>query len=316
MSMFARNRTRRLPWLMAFMSLSIALMIVAVPAHAQPTTPSSQNPNAIVSNDGFVPSVGIVATALAKPYDLPWSGTGLSKDNVPIAEAVPNALLHPAGSGLAPSSVIGADGRLRIYATSTYPYSAIAQIVSSIGICTGWLIGSDTLVTAGHCVYLSSWATNVRVYPGRNGNVLPFGSCGARRLYSVAAWVSQKNPAYDYGAIKLNCTIGNTTGWFGYRYQEGSMTGQASYIAGYPADKAVGTMWRHNDIVRATYPRRLFYANDTYGGQSGAPVWNPGGNCAPCGIAIHAYGSGGSAYNSGTRITLDVFNNLKAWKNS
>jgi glutamyl endopeptidase len=33
-----------------------------------------------------------------------------------------------------------------------------------------------------------------------------------------------------------------------------------------------------------------FYAMDTFGGQSGSPVWRDKAGCGPCGMAIHAYG--------------------------
>ena len=51
---------------------------------------------------------------------------------------------------------------------------------------------------------------------------------------------------------------------------------------------------------------------DTFGGQSGSPVYNNFGGCGNCGIAIHAYGDDGSGRNHGTRINTDVFNFLAA----
>jgi glutamyl endopeptidase len=219
--------------------------------------------------------------------------------------------------GASIESVIGVDNRYQITGTTAYPYRAIAHITSSIGGCTGWLINANTVVTAGHCIHGSSgWATNVRVYPGRSGSSTPYGSCTALRLHSVTGWTSSRNRDYDYGAIKLNCSVGNTTGWFGYRWQSASLNGQPTYIAGYPGDKAYGTMWRHNDQVRITYTRSLRYANDTAGGQSGSPVWNAEASCNPCSVAIHAYGVDSTSYNGGTRITQEVFNNLTNWKNS
>lgn len=219
------------------------------------------------------------------------------------------------------SSVIGTDNRYQITNTTSYPYTAIVQISFTQGGstygCTGWMINANTVATAGHCVFDNgAWSTNVVVYPGRNGSSTPYGSCGYTRLYSVTGWTSSRNPEYDYGAIKLNCSIGDSTGWFGYRWQSASLTGEPTYLAGYPCDKPYPTMWRHDDQVRVTETRRLYYANDTYGCQSGAPVWNNGGSCSTCGIAIHAYGVGSNGYNGGTRITQEVFNNLTSWKNA
>ena len=77
---------------------------------------------------------------------------------------------------------------------------------------------------------------------------------------------------YDYAAMKLDCTVGNQTGWFGWWWQTTSLDGQVSKIIGYPGDKA-GQQWKSKDYVRYTDARRLFYGNDTAGGNSGSPVF-------------------------------------------
>ena len=301
-----------------------AFTVTAIPTQAQPTQapnkPDRNNPHAIVSSDGFVAATNEAGARRGKgeSYVLPEAGSGatISGGDASSNEAAVAPATAP-GQEAGIESIIGTDNRYQITGTTTYPYSAIVHITSSIGGCTGWLIGSNTVATAGHCVYGSSgWATNVRVYPGRNGSSTPYGSCGYTRLNTVSGWVNSRSPEYDYGAIKLNCTVGNSTGWFGFRWQSASLTGQASYISGYPGDKPYGTQWRSNDSIRITETRRLFYANDTYGGHSGSPVWNGGASCSPCGIAIHAYGVGSNGYNGGTRITEAVFNNLLNWKNS
>ena len=221
-----------------------------------------------------------------------------------------------------PDSVIGNDNRTRITSTTSTPYRRIVHITFKRGSgsyqCTGWLINANTVATAGHCVYSGGqWVTNVRVYPGRNGSSSPYGSCGYTRLHTVSGWTQSSSPNYDYGAIKLNCTVGNQTGSFGYRVaSSSSLSGQTTKIAGYPGDKASGTMWYHADQVRSYSTYRIYYSNDTYGGQSGSPVYNSAGNCSNCAIGIHTNGTGGSSYNSGTRITQTVFNNLTTWKNN
>jgi glutamyl endopeptidase len=311
--------------LTAFSMLLGALTVSVAPSQAHPAAvpdkPASKNPHMVVSSDGVIPAASDVGAQRGKDESFVAAATGTNEVVVgpastatdsPVAPAVaPNA---EAEAGI--ETVIGTDSRYRITSTTTYPYSAIAHITSSIGGCSGWLIGNNTVVTAGHCIHNGSWASNVRVYPGRNGSSTPYGSCGATRLYSVTGWTSSRSPEYDYGAIKLNCTIGNSTGWFGFRWQSTSLTGQPTYLSGYPGDKPYGTQWRSNDSVRITQTRRIFYANDTYGGHSGSPVWNGNANCSPCGIAIHAYGVGSTGYNGGTRITESVFNNLLSWKNS
>jgi len=308
------------------LKLTVLLLVLATlfanvrSTYADPRDPGGAKPHTPVSSDGFVPeaSKDRGPKGPGETESLPAEGTG-EQERGDATTATEERVLPAVAPGqeATPESVIGTDGRYRITSTTSYPYRAIAHITSSIGGCTGWLINANTVVTAGHCVYGSSgWASNVRVYPGRDGSSTPYGSCGALRLHSVTGWTVNRDRNYDYGAIKLNCSVGNTTGWFGYRWQSSSLTGQASYIAGYPGDKTYGTMWRHDDQVRITQTYRLYYANDTAGGQSGSPVWNGTSTCSPCGVGIHAYGVDGTGYNGGTRITESVFNNLTTWKNS
>ena len=303
--------------LVALLALIAAVLASVAPTSAKPSKPAA-DPQAMVSNDGYLPASSMAGSISSADgaYSLPTEGTGqqVSGSQRPVNDA--HIAPAPQGDQVGIESIIGTDSRYQITNTTVYPYRAIAKITSSIGGCTGWLINANTVVTAGHCLYNGSWATNVVVYPGRNGTSSPYGSCGYTRLYSVSGWTSSRSPEYDYGAIKLNCSIGNTTGWFGYRWQSASLTGQPSYISGYPGDKPSGTQWRSDDSVRITETRRLFYANDTYGGHSGSPVWNNGASCSTCGIAIHAYGVGSNGYNGGTRITEAVYNNLTTWKNS
>ena len=322
--MLSRSLTH-LPTVRKLTALSLllgAFTVTAIPTQAQstqaPNKPDRANPHAIVSSDGSLPAASDAGVYRGKgeSYVLPEAGSGATVKGGTANDA-PVAPATAPGQEVGIESIIGTDNRYQITGTTTYPYSAIVHVTSSIGGCTGWLIGPDTVATAGHCVYGSSgWATNVTVYPGRSGSSLPYGSCSYRTLYTVNGWVSSRSPEYDYGAIKLNCTVGYSTGWFGFRWQSASLTGQPSYISGYPGDKPYGTQWRSNDYVRITETRRLFYANDTYGGHSGSPVWNDEASCSPCGIAIHAYGVGSNGYNGGTRITEAVFNNLLSWKNS
>lgn len=226
-------------------------------------------------------------------------------------------------------SVIGPDGRTRVTATTTFPWRAVAHLVvywrnGTTGGCTGWFIGPRTVATAGHCVYNSSkggWASSVRAYPGRNGSSTPYGYGTSHRLFSVTGWTSSGNHEYDYGAIQLKTTLGNTVGWFGFRWQSSNTFSGAYRLTGYPGDKTYGTMWtmQENPGIRAVTTRKLWYSIDTYGGQSGSPVYhNYSSTCSTCSVAIHAYGVGMSPYtqyNSGTRITQQVFNNLVAWRN-
>jgi glutamyl endopeptidase len=211
-----------------------------------------------------------------------------------------------------------------------------------VTLCTGFLIGPDTVATAGHCLHRGSGGgsgffvrTSYEIRPGRNGASIPYACPGgalvrAQRLWTNAGWANAGEESRDYGALHTTCPIGDTTGWFGYSNTEDLSVNELPVDArGYPADKPPGTQWTARNcatgppaptfvqcVVSGSTARQLFYANDTSGGQSGAPVYRPGNNpssggCAgTCVIAIHAYGLHGGfphdGRNHGTRIERQV----------
>lgn len=225
-------------------------------------------------------------------------------------------------------TVIGTDARYRLYPQeSGYPERAIGLLTFNQGggsfICTGWLINATTVATAGHCVHTGgpggSWSTNVRFYPARNGASSPYGSCTAKRLNSVTGWTNSGLEMYDYGTVKLNCSIGNSTGWFGFFWQTATLNGLPVQVSGYPGDKPSGTQWSTSGDIEVSETAKVRYKNDTAGGQSGGPVFQTdrvGAYCTgACVNTIHAYGSSGGR-NSGTRINQGVYNNLINWRNT
>lgn len=237
----------------------------------------------------------------------------------------------PANSNI--ESVIDYDSRTRIYSGAELASRATALITfdtpSGSYYCTGWFYGPDVVATAGHCVHTGgsggAWSTNVQVYPAYDAGAAPYGSSTAATLYSVTGWTVSGSSQYDYGVIKLNSALGNSTGWFGTFWQTASLNKYPSILIGYPGDKSpYQSQWMSSDNVKASSARNVFYQNDTYGGQSGSAVWQDRPNSAkacyggPCAYAIHAYGYGGSGAaatnNSGTRINKFVFNNLYNWR--
>jgi glutamyl endopeptidase len=285
------------------------------------------NPHKPVSSDGLI--VQPVAAEQAVTGENGYRGTG-RPSGVPLAESAARfaslvALPDPGDNGM--ESIIGVDSRVLVNPTTTYPARAVVLITFTGGRCTGWLYGPDIVATAGHCVHSGgaggTWKQNVRVYPGRNGTLSPYGSCTSKRLHSVSGWTTSGSEVFDYGAIKLNCTIGNTTGWLGHWWQTASLTGLPTFINGYPSDKPL-TQWRSSGFVNFTSTRQIFYQNDTVGGMSGSPVYqfrtSGSSFCTGyCVMAIHAYGLHATAphstHNHATRIVKAVSDNLLAWRN-
>ncbi|MFL6690217.1 MAG: trypsin-like serine peptidase [Alphaproteobacteria bacterium] len=185
-------------------------------------------------------------------------------------------------SGAGTDTVIGADRRVRMKTTTVFPRSATTYITfdqhGQSRTCSGWMISKDTVATAGHCLNSgpaggSVWSTNVKVYPGRNGSSSPYGSCDAKTLWSNDGWTKNGDEKFDYGAIKLNCTIGNTTGWYGMYWTSATLKGTASSTLGYPTDKLTATQWLAKNCAGASgfqqchivvsQEQQLFYYNDT-----------------------------------------------------
>jgi glutamyl endopeptidase len=219
-------------------------------------------------------------------------------------------------------TVIGPDDRVQVHATDQYPWRAIAslEITDQYGggwIGTAWLIGPRLLLTAGHCVYMhdqGGWARSIEVIPGRNGDHKPFGSCVATDYRSVTGWTTDGDSRFDYGVILLpaDCRYGDQVGWFGTQVRsDGELASAGANLSGYPGDKPPGTQWFHHNTISGVAERVLTYQIDTYGGQSGAPVWVDVPGQGAFGIAVHTNGS--LAGNSGVRITGDLVANLNTW---
>ena len=264
----------------------------------------------------FAGAARVTTEALAAEGVNVSGGTKMSAAEFEAAAALPDG----AGRGGAPTPevIIGVDRRERVY-TTNFPSRARVLITFSAGRCSGTLIGANTVITAGHCLHsggsTGAWypTASYLVYAGANGTSNPYGSCTATSLHSVSGWTSSGNEEFDYGAIKLNCTVGNTVGFYGWTSTVS--LNLPAIIGGYPGDKPL-TQWIHADKVRAITTNQIFYANDTTPGSSGSSVWYD--NNGAIMIGVHAYGTHGtsphSVYNHGKRITTATSSNFTFWK--
>lgn len=219
--------------------------------------------------------------------------------------------------------VIGRDDRVRLKddLISRAPWRQICalRIKSTTGklyVGTGWFVGSGLLVTAGHCVYLhkeGGWPTSIDVLPQLHGtqSLLPM---RATRFGSVTGWVEEQARDFDYGVIFLDdATVGDKLGNFEVQvWGDNELKDLNAKISGYPADRdRAQYQYFHERPIQKTTPSTIFYDIDTYGGQSGSPVWCDTEEDGIVAIGIHTTGS--VAGNSATRITAPVMENLLHW---
>ncbi len=181
---------------------------------------------------------------------------------------------------------------------------------------TGWFIGPKTVMTAGHCVYLhddGGWPKSITVIPALNGNVEPYGESIATRFRATEGWTTKQDTNFDYGAILLDQPIGRDAGWFSFAaLDDNDLETNDANIAGYPYDRDHATrQYFHARRISSLSPQKLFYAIDTFGGQSGSPIWFNLESGQRIAVGVHTTGS--STSNSGTRITRDIYTNMKNW---
>lgn len=219
-------------------------------------------------------------------------------------------------------AVSATDDGVLITDTRAYPWRCVCALNitaadGSVWIGTGWLAGSRTVITAGHCVYMHShggWVRQIQVIPGGNQDQQPYGASIATRFRSVKGWARKQKRSHNYGAIILpgEDAPGVLVGFFGFiSLRDLELKGCKVNLAGYPGDKPEGTQWYHVRVIDEVTPRTLVYSFDMAGGQSGTPVWRLKRGERHV-VGIHT--TGDSAGNSAVRISEPVFNNISLWK--
>lgn len=227
-----------------------------------------------------------------------------------------------------PESVFGVDNRTQITNTTDYPWSSIARIEvefsnGSGAIGSGAMISPYHILTAGHVVHNASaggWATDIDVFLAQDGSEQFYGEADWTYIRSYTGWTNSQSQDHDWALITLDRNIGNFTGWLGYEWRsnDADYNGLILNTAGYPGDLSFNAqdMYFASGPVAFADTHQLYYNGtmDTFGGQSGSPVWRYNSSTGDRHInAVHAYGNGGNGYNEGTRITQTKFNSLQNW---
>lgn len=243
--------------------------------------------------------------------------------------------------------VVYLDDREQVLETNEYPWCLITFLEIDFplgtGIGTGWLVGGNKILTAGHCLYShehGGWARSIKVTPGNDvdnpeestSDEAPYGSYEAVALQSTPEWISNAKVELDVGMIHIDHPIGDDLGHFGISVYDESdeLNGAKIRIAGYPMthhplnaqtgslseQKVAGQMWTHSDKIIDIKDGRIFYKLDTTGGQSGSPVVLLGLDALGLvAIGIHNYGFNDyqKQENKATLINEEIWGFIKEW---
>lgn len=215
--------------------------------------------------------------------------------------------------------IIGADDRVRVTNVNKKPYKWLCSLVIRAAngkgyVGSGFLVGRRTIITAGHCVYMSKqggWAASITVYVARNGGSWAHTFNVPRTgLRSTSGWVNQGRPESDYGAIILSQNLPANYECFDVTVRDTNyLRNRLVNVVGYPGDKPPGQMWGHGRQLKQVAAETLRYDIDTYGGQSGTAVFE--GDDPYTVVGIHNYGD--LSGNSATRITDAVKTRIDGW---
>ncbi|MBK6663874.1 MAG: trypsin-like serine protease [Thermoflexaceae bacterium] len=276
--------------------------------------------------------LGLAALTLA-PGDAAGAPPGAAQDE-PHGRVFRGDGVHPAfdreaerariEGGASAQSVIGSDERVQLTNTHEYPLRAIAflglydKAGEFVGHCTGTFISPNALLTAAHCLWSAEtgWTWDIRVVPGRNGDVEPYDYEWAKDFWVPDGWIdSEEGEDWDWGVIQMSSNaLGNTVGWFSIGVLRGDTLRQPDFapaIIGYAGDKPFGTLWGHyTNAFTSVGDSTLTYTVDTSGGESGSAVFSLNSNKYYYGYIVGIHVRGGTNANEGSRIDMFLLNDL------
>jgi V8-like Glu-specific endopeptidase len=139
--------------------------------------------------------------------------------------------------------------------------------------CSGFFVGKDLIVTAGHCVSAANVADTWFVFGFRmkDATTPPKARLEAYRGKEVVGRTVDPNGA-DYALVRLTRKVANHKA---AKIREAGKikNNQQLHVIGHPS--GLPTKYAGGATVRDNNPGKFFVANlDTYGGNSGSPVFN------------------------------------------
>ncbi|MDP1989843.1 MAG: CFI-box-CTERM domain-containing protein [Syntrophales bacterium] len=230
--------------------------------------------------------------------------------------------------------VVGADDRIRVIDTETYPWNTVGFIGNTYPSGnsyrgSGAIVSPYMVLTAGHMVYNwdteGGYASEIVFFPGQTQTVeggtriRPYGqfTTASRETNSNYIDALKTNPSdqfrYDYATVFFNtsfASVGITT-YMPVVFSISPPIGDIINLAGYPGSVKGETnsqaMWQSSGDVTSVTDRILYYNADTTGGNSGGPVWQLTSGLRRI-IAVHVVSTPG-----GCRLVSQNQGVIEAW---
>ena len=189
-----------------------------------------------------------------------------------------------------PEAIIGSNDLVSIENTLQYPYSTSVYVESVFhGVEDGKnktyrgsanFIKDNILITAAHNIYKHEFgkdAEELYVTPAATPNKAPFGTVKVKKYYYLKNYVSDnpgRHSKNDLALLVLEEPIGTKTGTLGLSSLSTNLSGLNVTVTGYSAlSEAVQMYTDTRNVIRDTGDF-LYYNVDTYGGASGAAVYD------------------------------------------
>ncbi|KAG5181488.1 trypsin-like cysteine/serine peptidase domain-containing protein [Tribonema minus] len=250
--------------------------------------------------------------------------------------------------------IFGTDSRTEITDPAAQePYSAIGQLISAYNatddeafLCSGTLVGTDAVLTAGHCVYGLDADTGEYAFmsaaifnPSLIGDDAPFGTFPILYQTTFSEWTDSGAEDFNFDMAVLRLDVAPDTGrsafdTIGYHMgvSKDACNMPAVKLSGYPGDKN-STMWASgtcSDINYSCGGGTAITNCDWVEGDSGSALFGDAGadtGTLAYGVVSHHTVPGGAGltastvssgawpdvYNSLTMMTADKYDDVYSW---
>ncbi|PGC46198.1 glutamyl endopeptidase [Bacillus toyonensis] len=257
-------------------------------------TQNQNSPYDMIKSDGTIVKFNDYSKSLTQ-QDYDEVNTGIIGNGKEITPGAPFKLKPLNKFGLPkekdkPNEVVfGTDTRNKVSDTSTQPYRSISYISTSFSdgdyMCTGTVIGKDTVLTNAHCVYDTDTKQYLKtgyIIPALNDSHYSYGYYNIESYSVPSGYINSGGSSeYDFAVMKVSTNggshIGDVVGSLGIK-QVSNIKDTGIKVYGYPGDKAQNTgsvsQWGASGSILQENSSLAFYEIDTYGGQSGSAMLN------------------------------------------